>query len=119
MIIMNKRFIENLNSFKEFMLSDDVPRYVIRYCNQLNEVKWIWFYAQMIEAVMITDELEYLFYVLKWILKTDFHDLTYEMYFYDMTNPECRSQSLIKDEYWTVYSEHYHAQLMEDTSIPH
>ncbi|MHC1685276.1 MAG: hypothetical protein AB6733_20445 [Clostridiaceae bacterium] len=63
------------------MLSDEVPNYVIRYSKQLNEVKWIWFYAQMLEAVMITDELDYMFYVLKWILKTNFHDLAYEMYF--------------------------------------
>lgn len=116
---MNKRFIENLDSFKEFMLSEDVPRHITRYCKQLNDVKWIWFYAQMVEAVKITDELDYLFYVLKWILKTDFHDLTYEMYLYDMINSECRSQSLIADKYWTMYSEHYHTRFMENMSIPH
>ncbi|MEQ8196669.1 MAG: hypothetical protein ABRQ27_01440 [Clostridiaceae bacterium] len=116
--MVNKRFIETLDCFKEFMLSNDVPNYVVRYCEQLNEVKWIWFYAQMMEAVMITDELDYLFYVLKWILKSDFHDLTYEMYFYDMTNPECRLESLIKEKYWAMYSEIYHNRFMEDISIP-
>lgn len=115
--MMNRRFIETLDSFKRFMLSDDVPNYVTRYCEQLNEVKWIWFYAQMIEAVMITSELEYLFYVLKWILKTNFHDLAYEMYVYDMTNPECRQESLIKDKYWDMYNEQYHSRFMEDMSI--
>jgi hypothetical protein len=119
MIMMNKRFMETLNSFKEFMLSDAVPNYVIRYCEQLNEVKWIWFYAQMVEAMMITDELDYLFYVLKWILKTDFHDLAYEMYFYDMIDPECRTESLIKEKYWNMYSEHYHTKFMEDMAISH
>lgn len=116
--MMDKKFIETVNSFKEFMLSDDVPNYVVRYCKQLSEVKWIWFYAQMMEAIMLTDELDYLFYVLKWILKTDFHDLTYEMYFYDMTNPECRLESLIKEKYWAMYSENYHNRFMEDMSIP-
>lgn len=116
--MINKGFIENLNSFKEFMLSNAAPNYVIRYCEQLNEVKWTWFYVQMIEAVMITDEPDYLFYVLKWILKTDFHDLAYEMYFYDMFNPECRPESLIKDKYWIMYSEHYHNKFMKDLSIP-
>ena len=119
MIMMNKSFIETLDSFKEFMLSNDVPNYVNRYCKQLNEVKWVWFYIQMIEAVMITDELDYLFYVLKWILKTDFHDLAYEMYFYNMLNPECRPELLIKDKYWDIYNEHYHAKFMEDMSIMH
>lgn len=114
---MNKSFIATLDSFKKFMLSNDVPNYVVRYCKQLNEVKWIWFYAQMVEAVMITDELDYLFYVLKWILKTDFHDLTYEMYFYDMTDPECRPESLIKKKYLSIYNEHYHNRFMEDMSI--
>lgn len=60
--------------------------------------------CQMMEAVMITDELDYLFYVLNWTLKTDFHDLTYEMYFYGMTNPECRQESLIKEKYRDMYS---------------
>lgn len=116
--MMDKRFISSLDSFKAFMLSDDIPNYVIRYCERLNEVKWIWFYAQMMEAVMITDELDYLFYVLKWILKSDFLDLTYEMYFYDMTDPECRSESLIPNKYWAMYSELYHTRFMEDMSIP-
>lgn len=119
MIMMNKRFTETLYSFKEFMLGDDVPNYVIRYCKQLNEVKWIWFYAQMIEAVIITDELDYLLYVLKWISKTDFHDIAYEMYFHDMLDPECRPESLIKQKYWDMYNEHYHARFIEDMAIMH
>jgi hypothetical protein len=113
---MNKSFIATLDSFREFMVSDAVPNYVVRYCRQLNEVKWIWFYVQMMEAVMITDELDYLFYVLKWILKTDFHDLTYEMYYYDMTDPKSRPESLIKEKYWVIYSEHYHDRFIEDMS---
>jgi hypothetical protein len=115
--MMSKSFIETLDSFKKLMLSNAVPNYVNRYCKQLNEGKWIWFYAQMIEAVMITDELDYLFYVLKWILKTDFHDLGYEMYFYDMTNPECRSESLIKDKYCAIYNQHYHSKFIDDISM--
>ena len=114
---MNKRFIENLDSFKDFILSNDIPNYVVRYCEQLNEVKWIWFYVQMMEAVMKTDELDYLFYVLKWILKTDFPDITYEMYLFDMTDPECRNESLIKENYWPMYSEQYHNRFIEDISI--
>lgn len=83
--------------------ANNVPNYITRYCNQLNEIRWIWFYVQMVEAVIITDELDYLFYVMKWILKTDFNDLTYEMYFFDMTNPECRKESLIRENYWNMY----------------
>lgn len=111
---MNSNFVKTMDSFRSFMTSDSAPNYVVRYCENLDEIKWIWFYAQMLEAVKITDHIDYLFYVLKWILKSDFHDIAYEMYFYDIMNPENRSESLIKDEYWEMYSEHYHPRLIED-----
>lgn len=112
--MINSNFIRTLDNFKKFMLSDSVPNYIIRYCKNLNDVKWIWFYSQMIEAVLITDDIEYLFYVLKLILKNDFHDLAYEMYFYDIMNPEYREKSLINDKYWEVYTEYYHQKILDD-----
>lgn len=115
---MDIDFMKTLDSFKSFMTSDLAPGYVQRYCHQLNDVKWIWFYAQMIEAMLITDEPEYLFYVLKWILKNNLHDLAYEMYCQDMMNPECRSESLIKDSLWDAYSSHYFPIFAVDFGSP-
>ena len=39
----------------------------------LAHINCLWFYAQIIEAVIVTDELDYLFDVLKWMLKSDLH----------------------------------------------
>lgn len=111
--------MKTLDSFKKFMLSNLVPNYVCRYCSTLNDIKWIWFYAQMIEAVLITDEPEYLFYVLKWILKEDFHDIAYEMYCIDMMDPENRPESLIKDSLWDPYSSHYYPIFVRDFGLPY
>lgn len=107
-----------MDTFKQFMTSEDVPDYVSDYCNHLNDIAWIWFYAQMLEAILITDEPDYLFYVLKWILKTDFKDIAYEMYCMDMSNPEMRQESLIKDSLWEAYSSHYFPQYQEDSGLP-
>jgi hypothetical protein len=116
---MNTIFMKSMDAFKNFMLSESVPNYVQRYCSNLNEGKWIWFYSQMTEAVLITDELDYLFYVLKWILKCDFKDIAYEMFCIDMTDPECRKQSLIKDSLWDVYSQHYFPVFVQDFGLSH
>ena len=99
------------------MLSDAVPNYVSGYCSGLNDIKWIWFYAQMTEAVLITNELDYLFYVLKWILKNDFHDIAYEMYCIDMMDPESRPESLIKESLWDAYSSHYFPAFVQDFGL--
>ena len=92
--------MDSLNDFISFMLSDFAPSYVCRYCSSLTPDQWGWFYAQMLAAFDFTDEPEYLFYVLKWILKHDFDDLVYEMYCQDVFNPECRKESLIKRSRW-------------------
>lgn len=117
--MINSSFMKTLDSFKEMMLSKEVPNYIRRYCQQLNDIKWVWFYIEMLDALMITDNLEYLFYVLKWILKHEFHDLTYEMYFYDMINPEGRSESLISDCYWSLFNDYYYEKFARDLSISH
>ena len=93
-------FINTLKRFKTFMLGDAVPNYVHRYCGALTDSRWEWFYGQMAAALKLTDEPEYLFYVLKWILKYDFDDLAYEMYCQDVMNPECREESLIRPSKW-------------------
>lgn len=115
--MMNSDFMKTLDSFKSFMISDSVPNYVVHYCENLNDIKWRWLYVQMIEPMIITANIDYLFYVLRWILKSDFQDLTYELYFYDVMNPENRSQSLIKDKYWQIFNEQYYLRFMDDLSI--
>ena len=82
------------------MTSKAVPNYVFRYCRELNKAQWEWFYKQMIIAIELTNEPEYLFYILKWILKYDYDDLAYEMYCHDILDPESRKETLIKPSKW-------------------
>ena len=96
-----------LRSFKKFMTSNAVPNYVCRYCSSLDKEQWEWFYNQMIIAHELTDELDYLFYALKWILKFDFDDIAYEMYSHDMIDPECRAETLIKPTRWIDCNKKY------------
>ena len=107
-------FMRTLSSFKDFMSGDSAPAYVRRYCGVLDDPQWEWFYAQMKAAVKATDDLEYLFYVLKWILKHDFDDLVYEMYCQDVFNPECRNASLIKPSRWAGCAAKYHEKFELD-----
>jgi len=107
-------FIRTLRSFKGFMTSDSAPTYVRRYCGALDDTQWVWFYGQMKAAVKVNDDLEYLFYVLKWILKHDFDDLVYEMYCQDVFDPECRKESLIKLSRWKRCAAKYHERFELD-----
>lgn len=114
---MNRDFIKSFDSFKVFMLGEDVPCYVQRYCKQLDDSQWQWFYEQMLEPVTFVTDSTYLFYVLKWILKYDFDDLSYAVYFQDIMDPECIPQSLIKDEWlpvlWNRYGQRLKKELFE------
>lgn len=110
--------MKSIDTFKIFMAGPESPNYVSRYCEHFNDIEWIRFYAQMIEATLLTDEPDYLFYVLKWILKNDFNDLAYEMYCIDMNDPEMRPESLIKDSLWDAYSSHYFSQYKKDFGLP-
>jgi hypothetical protein len=106
-----------LRSFKAFMTSDAVPSYVCRYCGRLVEEQWKWFYNQMFIALEMTEEPEYLFYVLKWILKFDYDDIVYEMYCRDMMDPECRDESLIKSSRWAECVRKYHKRFLDEHEI--
>ena len=97
------------------MTSQSVPNYVIRFCEDLNETKWHWFYKQMKNSASYVADMSALFYVLKWILKNDFDDLLYEIYFQDYCDPEMRAESLIKDEYQDALQKRYGKRLAEDT----
>jgi len=107
-------FMKSLPEFRAHMTSPNVPNYVRRYCEHLNGRKWKWFYEQMSIALEVVDNIEYLFYVLKWILKQDFDDLTYEIYLQDYLDPEMNPASLIKDGWHKVLCERYKGRLKED-----
>ncbi|OIJ21359.1 hypothetical protein BKP45_00850 [Anaerobacillus alkalidiazotrophicus] len=111
---MNRSFIKSIDSFQVFMLGEGVPCYVQRYCKQLDASQWQWFYEQMLEPVTFVTDTAYLFYVLKWILKYDFDDLSYAVYFQDIMDPECNPQSLIKDEWLPVLWNRYGQRLKKE-----
>jgi len=114
---MNTEYMKTLKRFKEYMTSDAVPNYVYRYCNGLSKAQWEWFYKQMIVAHELTDELDYLFYALKWILKYDYDDLAYEMYCQDMIDPECREETLIKPSRWAECDRKYHIRFVYEFQL--
>lgn len=111
---MNRSFIKSIDSFQVFMLGEGVPCYLQRYCKQLDDSQWQWFYEQMVEPVTFVTDIAYLFYVLKWILKYDFDDLSYAVYFQDMMDPECIPQSLIKNEWLPVLWNRYEQRLKKE-----
>lgn len=110
-------FMKSLDSFKNFMFSNDVPNYVKRYCSGLDEFKWQWFYYQMKEPVKFVADIEYLVYILKWILKEDFDDLGYAVYFQVIMDPEIRPEPLIKDEWRTILDKRYQERLQNDLTV--
>jgi hypothetical protein len=93
------------------MTSIEVADYVKRYCSCLDRQKWQWFYEQMRETVECIGDMERFFYVLKWILKYDFDDLTYEVYFQDYMDPEMCCNTLIKEEWREYLNEKYDNQI--------
>ena len=114
---MSTKYMKTLGSFKAFMTSDVVPNYVGRYCGKLGKEQWECFYNQMIIALEMTDEPEYLFYALKWILKSDYDDIAYEMYCCDMMDPECRDESLIKPSRWEECDRKYYKRFADEYEI--
>lgn len=59
---MKNTFLDDFDMFKQYMSSCEVPNYIGRYCSQLDEKQWKWFYSQIMLAFLVTDESEYLFY---------------------------------------------------------
>lgn len=97
------------------MTSNRVPAYINRYCEKLDEGSWKRFYEQMEEPVSFTRDINELFYVLKWILKFDFHDLSYAVFVQYFMDPEGNG-CLIEDEWWPVLRDRYWQQMKNDMS---
>lgn len=107
--------MRSLYSFQFFMSSNHVPAYINRYCENLNESSWKRFYGQMEEPVRFTRDINGLFYVLKWILKYDFDDLSYAVFVQDFMDPEGNG-GLIKDNWWPVLQARYWQRMKNDLS---
>jgi hypothetical protein len=93
------------------MSCDKVPNHVWRYCNQLDNNGWIWFYEQIKEPLKLVADMEFLFYTLKWILKEEFDDLSYELYAQYIIDPECRYDGMIKPEWLPRLEKRYGSKL--------
>lgn len=111
--MMEKAFMRSLYSFQFFMASSHVPAYINRYCEKLDESSWKHFYGQMEEPVRFTKDVNSLFYVLKWILKYDFDDLSYAVFVQDFMDPEGNG-GIIKDNWWPILHDRYWQRIKND-----
>jgi hypothetical protein len=114
---MRTEYVATLRDFKVFMTSEAVPCYVCRYWGKLGDEQLERFYNQMIVALELTEAAEYLFYALKWILKSDYDDIAYEMYCHDIMDPECRDETLIKPSRWAECSRKYHKRFVDEYGL--
>jgi hypothetical protein len=112
----NYEFMDNLICFKGHMSGDKAPNYVRRYCECLDELGWKCFYRQIREPVEFVTDLNFLFYILKWILKIDFDDLSYEVYFQYIMDPELSYDGMIKPEWIPILEKRYDSKLEEEFS---
>ena len=110
--MQNRKFMKSLQAFKSFMLGPDAPNWVARYCGCLDKYEWMWFYEQMKEPTEFAN-VEWLFYVLKWILKHDFDDLSREVFFQYVLDPEMCYGVTIKDEWLDCLKVRYGKELEE------
>jgi len=107
-------FMKSLQAFKVYMISTEAPNYVRRYCERLDKYEWLWFYEQMKEPMEFVEDTEYLFYILKWILKYDFDDLSYDVYTHYVMDPELCHDDAIKDAWMGILKERYGEHLEEE-----
>ena len=108
--------MKSLNAFKAFMKSGDAPNCLVRYCRHLDKYGWLWFYEQMKEPAEFVKDIQYLFYILKWILKTDFDDLSYAVYVQYVMDSEMVYDDPIKDVWLGILQKRY-GKIMEEEII--
>lgn len=99
--------MKSITTFQEHMLHNNSGNYINRYCNQLTSMEWKLFYSQMKEPLEFIVDEKYLFYMLKWILKEPYTDLSFEVYLQVIQNPEQISEPLIKDEWMIILNTRY------------
>jgi len=106
--------MKSLQAFKVFMESAGAPNYVRRYCEGLDKFEWVWFYEQMKEPIEFVGDIEYLLYILKWILKHGFDDLSYAVYAHYVMDPEFCHDDAIKGTWLGILEERYGEQLEQE-----
>lgn len=105
--------MESIKSFKGYMLHKTNENYIIRYCNSLDELDWNNFYNQMKEPLEFIIDESYLFYILKWILKFPYEDLSYDVYLEVIMNPEQIVKPLITKQWHSILEQRYGKKIDE------
>jgi hypothetical protein len=109
--MINNEFMEALPGFKAYMSSEKAPSYVRRYCECLDDGEWKRFFCQCKEPLEFVADTKFFFYILKWILKTDFDDLSFEVYVQYVMDPEGRYDGTIKPEWIPRLEKRYGSML--------
>jgi len=108
-----KKYMESIKSFKDYMLHKRNENYIIRYCNSLDELGWNNFYNQMKEPLEFIIDESYLFYILKWILKFPYEDLSYDVYLEVIMNPGQIVKPLITTKWHSILEQRYEKKIDE------
>jgi len=101
-----------LNDFKEYMTSYEMPNYIHRYCEYLDDLGWMIFHSKMIVPFEIIKEVDDLIYLLKWILKEDSDDFTYSVYIHHEMGAEGRGY--INSDYFEMLDKRYYRRFSSD-----
>lgn len=103
--------MRSIVAFKSHMLRSSSPNYIKRYCNQLDGKGWHHFYNQMLEPLEFIIDYNYLFYVMKWILKHTFIDLSLEVYLKVVMDSELALETLIQPDWMCTLSQRYNSYI--------
>ena len=106
-----RKFMKDIDSFKNYMNGIFSPKYLKEYINSLDELQLEWFYNQMKEPMEFLVDEKYLFYKFKWIKDRDFTDLSKEIFIEYLCNPEGYTFPIIKEEWEDILYERYFSNL--------
>ena len=82
------KILINIKSFKNYCNSYLCPEYIKRHISNLSEKEFVTFYNEIKQASLYLKDENYLFYKLFWILKHPYKDLTKELFYELLSNPE-------------------------------
>jgi hypothetical protein len=94
------------------MTAPELPSYLHSYCEGLNHLGWRIFHSKMIVPMEIIEDERDLIYLLKWILREDSPDFTYEVYTHEMMGAEGRSY--IQEQFLESLHEIYEERFLEE-----
>ena len=102
-----KRYMENINTFKNYLTRTNMSHDIKDYVKNLDEEKLAWFYNQVKEPLEFLTDEEYLFYKFRWIKNRDFKDLSKEIFIESLCNPECIKEPIIKADWDDILHQRY------------